>query len=54
MKDLDQDYIASEEEKIFIRRFALEEEIAKIVYFLLSDDASYINNQIIVADGGTY
>ena len=54
MKDLDQDYIASEEEKIFIKRFALEEEIAKIVYFLLSDDASYINNQIIVADGGTY
>lgn len=54
MKDLDREYIQSEEEKIFIKRFAEEEEIAKIILFLLSDDSSYINNQIIVADGGTY
>ena len=54
MKDLDLEYIKSEEEKIFLKRFAEEEEIAKIVSFLLSDDASYINNQIIIADGGTY
>lgn len=54
MKDLDIDYIKSEEDKIFVRRFAEELEIAKVVGFLLSDDASYINNQIISVDGGTY
>lgn len=54
MKDLDSNYIKSEEEKIYIKRMAEPVEIAKIVYFLLSDESSYINNQIIVADGGMY
>lgn len=54
LKDLDLDYIKSEEEKIFIQRFAEKEEIAKVIYFLLSDDSSYINNQVIKVDGGTY
>lgn len=54
MKDLDTDYIKSEEDKIFLRRFGECEEISKVIYFLLSDDASYINNQVIRVDGGTY
>ena len=54
IKDLDIDYIKSEEDKIYVGRMAEEIEIAKVVYFLLSDDASYINNQVIVVDGGMY
>lgn len=54
MKELDQEYIQSEEEKIFVKRFAEEKEIANVITFLLSDESSYINNQIITVDGGTY
>lgn len=54
MKDLDNDYIKSEEEKIYVGRMAEPLEIAKVVEFLLSDDSSYINNQIITVDGGMY
>lgn len=34
------------------KRLGLPEEVAKVVAFLLSDDASYINGQIIAIDGG--
>ncbi len=54
MKDLDSDYIRSEEEKIFKERFGRVEEIAYLVEFLISEKADYINNQVIRIDGGMY
>lgn len=35
-----------------MKRLGLPEEVAKLVNFLLSDDASYINGQTIAIDGG--
>lgn len=49
---LDKDYIDSETKKIYLERFADPSEIAKTIYFLASDNASYINGEIITIDGG--
>ena len=49
---LDKNFKEKEINKIALNRFAEPIEIAKIIYFLASDDASYINGSIIVADGG--
>lgn len=35
-----------------MKRYALPEEIASVVLFLASDDSSFINGQIVFADGG--
>ncbi len=51
-KDLPQDFIKEETEKIYLKRFAKPEEIAKSILFLASDDASYITGSILKVDGG--
>lgn len=39
-------------ERIPLRRFAELDEVAKIACFLLSEDAAYINGDVLTADGG--
>jgi 3-oxoacyl-[acyl-carrier protein] reductase len=40
------------ERDIPLQRFARPEEMAAVIAFLASDDASYITGQVIIADGG--
>lgn len=51
-KDLPKDFVEEETEKIYQKRFAKPEEIAKSILFLASDDASYITGSILKVDGG--
>ena len=39
-------------DKISLNRFGQPDEVANLAYFLVSEEASYINGQIINLDGG--
>lgn len=50
--ELDDNYLKEEEDKIVLGRFAEPFEIAQVIYFLASEEASYVNGSVLVADGG--
>lgn len=51
-KQLGTDFKKEEINKIYLKRFASKEEVANVLLFLVSDQASYVNNAIIRVDGG--
>ena len=51
-KDLPKEYIEEENNKIYLERFAEPSEIANAIYFLTSEESSYINGEILTIDGG--
>ena len=54
LQGYDLEFLKSEEEKILVNRYGKPEEVAHLIKFLISDEASYINNSIIRIDGGQY
>lgn len=51
-KDLSKELIEEETNRIYKKRFAEPSEIAKVVTFLASEDADFINDEVIKVDGG--
>lgn len=54
IKDMDEEFVKMEEEKIFLKRAGTEKEVAEVILFLASDKANYINSAVIRVDGGMY
>jgi 3-oxoacyl-[acyl-carrier protein] reductase len=54
LEGMDEEFIKNETEKILVNRIGTPSDIAKMVRFLVSDDAGFINNSVIRVDGGQY
>ena len=54
IEGLDEEFIKYEEDKIMLKRAGTEEDVANLVYSLTSEEASFINNEVIRVDGGIY
>ena len=51
-KDMDKMYKEEVTNRLLMNRFAKPEEIANVVYFLTSDEASYVNGTTVCVNGG--
>jgi 3-oxoacyl-[acyl-carrier protein] reductase len=51
-KRLSEKVIKDLQQQIPLKRLGTVKDIAKVVYFLVSDDANYITGQVINVDGG--
>ena len=53
ISELNTEELSAAQNENLIRRLGTQEEIAKVLVFLCSDDSTFINGQTIVLDGGT-
>lgn len=50
--DLPEELVQEETSKIYLKRFADPKEVASLVYYLGSEENTYVNNEVITIDGG--
>lgn len=53
-KDFPKDFWEEEKHKILKNRIGKPEDVASLVYFLSTDEAEYINGEVITIDGGMF
>lgn len=52
LEGYEESFLKEECEKILLQRYGLPEEVAHLVRFLVSEEASYIHNSVLRIDGG--